>query len=80
MTDQAVGQPGEFQVAVVVGKVVGQRTQLPAADIVAERPQRGLAGLDGVDSAALLQAHQQFGDDQRWQATQTDLAAAPDRR
>ena len=80
MTDQAVGQPGEFQVAVVAGDVVGQRAHLTPPDVVADCPQHGVAGLDRVDPAALLQTHQQFGDHQRRQTTQTDLAAATDRR
>ena len=80
VTDQAVGQPGELQVAVVARDVVGQRVQLSPPDVVAECPQHGVAGLDRVDPAALLQAHQQFGDHQRRQTTQTDLPAAPDRR
>ena len=80
VTDQAVGQPGEFQVAVVAGDVVGQRVHLSPPDVVAERPQHGVAGLDRVDPAALLQAHQQFSDHQRRQTPQTDLPTAPDRR
>ena len=54
MTDQAIGQPGEFQVTVVAGDVVGQRVHLSAAGVVSECPQHGVAGLDGIDPAALL--------------------------
>ena len=79
MTDEAGGQPGEFQVAVVAGDVVGQRVHLSALDVVAQCPQHSVAGLDRVDPAALLQAHQQFGDHERRQTTQTDLPAAPNR-
>ena len=80
VTDQAVGQPGELQAAAVADDIVGDRAHLLGQQVVAERAQQGLVGLDRVDPAALLQAHQQFGDHQRRQATQTNLPAATDRR
>jgi hypothetical protein len=79
VTDQAVDQPGELQPAVAADSVVGDRPHLLAQQVVAERAQQGLVGLDRIDPAALLQAHQQFGHHKRRQTAQTNFAAATDR-